>query len=101
MVSGFGAGEVILDHCNLHLCDPEMWGMVVRDSSQRPARHYRLSSPPKGLARSGHSSWPDSRHRLASSAVYQAALSQIKYFKYSVFLICHFSQTIIFGIHIW
>ena len=33
MVSGFGAGEVILDRCNLHLCNPEMWGMVVRDSS--------------------------------------------------------------------
>ena len=29
MVSGFGAGEVILDHCNLHLCNPEIWGMVV------------------------------------------------------------------------
>ena len=54
MVSGFGAGEVILDHCNLHLCNPEMWGMVVRDSSQLPARHNLLST--WGLARSGHSS---------------------------------------------
>ena len=44
MVSCFGAGEVILDHCNLHLCNPEMWGMVVRDSSQLPARHYLLST---------------------------------------------------------
>ena len=35
MVSGFGAGEVILDHCNLHLCNPEIWGMVA--SSSQPS----------------------------------------------------------------
>ena len=49
MVSGFGAGEVILDHCNLHLCNPEIWGMVV--SSTEPPLVTNAVSHLKDLPR--------------------------------------------------
>ena len=70
MVSGFGAGEVILDHCNLHLCNPEIWGMVV--SSSEPSL---TQSPPEGFAPSAGGQtgvwslvWPVSTYHAAHTA---------------------------------